>query len=125
MLSCFLPRNTTTPDLASSKLFNEQTFYPSFTKDLKSCQSELLIEYPFVTNRRLNQLLPAFQKLKERKVRLVVNTRDPQTNDDEDRREDAHRAISKLQNIGCMCFTLAAITASSLLLTAKLCMKAR
>jgi phosphatidylserine/phosphatidylglycerophosphate/cardiolipin synthase-like enzyme len=60
----------------------------------------LLIECPFITNRRLSQLLPTLQKLKEQRVRIVINTRDPQTNDDEDRREDAHRAISKLQHIG-------------------------
>ena len=94
------PRRTSAPELLTSELLNEETFYPAFTKDLKSCKSELIIECPFITNRRLCQLLPALQKLKEQKVRIVVNTRDPQSNDDEDRREDAHRAISKLQHIG-------------------------
>src|SRR4051812_41365173 len=93
-------RKTSAPELLTSELLNEETFYPAFTKDLKSCQSELLIECPFVTNRRLGQLLPTLQKLKEQKVRIVINTRDPQTNDDEDRRDDTHRAISKLQHIG-------------------------
>ncbi len=94
------PRKTPAPELLTSELFNEETFYSAFTKDLKVCQSELIIECPFVTNRRLGQLLPTLQKLKEQKVRIVVNTRDPQTNDDEDRRDDAHRAVSKLQHIG-------------------------
>ena len=93
-------RKISTTELLTSELLNEETFYPALTKDLKNCQSELLIECPFITNRRLGQLLPTLQKLKERKVRIVINTRDPQTNDDEDRREDAHRAISKLQHIG-------------------------
>jgi len=94
------PRKTLAPELLTSELLNEETFYPAFTKDLKNCRSELLIECPFITNRRLSQLLPMLQKLKEQKVRIVINTRDPQANDDEDRREDAHRAISKLQHIG-------------------------
>jgi hypothetical protein len=94
------PRRTAAPELLTSELLNEETFYPAFTNDLKNCQNELLIECPFITNRRLGQLLPIFQKLKERKVRIVINTRDPQTNDDEDRREDARIAISKLQHIG-------------------------
>lgn len=93
-------RKTSAPGLLTSELLNEETFYPAFTKDLKRCQGELLIECPFITNRRLCQLLPTLQKLKEQKVRIVINTRDPQTNDDEGRREDAHRAISKLQHIG-------------------------
>lgn len=100
LLRPFCQRKTSAPDLLTSELLNEETFYPALTKDLKNCQSELLIECPFITNRRLDQLLPVFQKLKESKVRIVINTRDPQTNDDEYRRDDAHRAISKLQHIG-------------------------
>jgi len=48
----------------------------------------------------LYQLLPIFQKLKDRKVRVVINTRDPSEHDDERRRGDAHRAIATLQHIG-------------------------
>jgi phosphatidylserine/phosphatidylglycerophosphate/cardiolipin synthase-like enzyme len=88
------------PDLVNSKLFNEDTFYPALTKDLKNCQSELLIECPFITNKRLNQLLPTLQKLKERKVRIVINTRDPHEHDEGYHREDAHRAIASLQRMG-------------------------
>lgn len=93
-------RRIPAPELLTSELLNEETFYPAFTKDLKNCQSELLIECPFITTRRLHQLLPMFQRLKEQKVRIVINTRDPQTNEDEYRREDAHCAISRLQHTG-------------------------
>jgi phosphatidylserine/phosphatidylglycerophosphate/cardiolipin synthase-like enzyme len=93
-------RKTLAPELLTSELLNEETFYPAFTKDLKNCRSELLIECPFVTSRRLGQLLPTLRRLKEQKVRVVINTRDPHSNDDEDRRDDTHRAISKLQHIG-------------------------
>lgn len=40
------------------------------------------------------------EKLKARKVRIIVNTRDPHEQDEEYHREDAHRAIAKLQHIG-------------------------
>jgi phosphatidylserine/phosphatidylglycerophosphate/cardiolipin synthase-like enzyme len=104
MLDQFLkiirPSKILTPDLATSRLFSEDTFYGAFLKDLKNCHSELLIESPFVTTRRLNQLLPTLQKLKARKVRIIVNTRDPQTNDDEHRKIDSHEALSKLQYLG-------------------------
>lgn len=87
-------------DLLTSKLFNEETFYPIFTKDLGKCLHEVIIESPFVTNRRLMQLLPVLQKLKERKVRVIINTRDPIEHDDGYHREDAHKALASLQRIG-------------------------
>lgn len=93
-------RQVPAPELLTSELLNEETFYPTFAKDLKKCQSELIIECPFITNRRLGQLLPALERLKQCRVRIVINTRDPRTADDEYRREDAHSAISKLQHIG-------------------------
>lgn len=98
--STLRPHKILAPELLTSELLNEETFYPALTKDLKSCQSELLIECPFITSRRLNQLLPTLQRLKEQRIRIVINTRDPQTNEDEYRREDANSAISKLQHIG-------------------------
>ena len=95
-----LRRNQSPIELLSSKLFNEETFYPVFTKDLNKCSHEVIIESPFVTNRRLSQLLPTLQKLKDRKVRVIINTRDPIEHDDEYHRGDAHRAIAALQRIG-------------------------
>lgn len=101
MLGRFLQfRKSAAPDLVTSKLFNEETFYPAFLKDLKNCQSELIIESPFITSKRLNQLLPTLEKLKSRKVRIVVNTRDPHEHNEGFHRKDAHRAIAKLQHAG-------------------------
>jgi len=86
--------------LIESKLYSEDTFYPSLLKDLKKCKSEVLIESAFITCKRLNQLLPTLEKLKSKKIRLVVNTRDPRNGDSEYRRNDALEAISKLQHLG-------------------------
>ncbi len=95
-----LRRNQSPLDLLTSKLFNEETFYPVFTKDLNKCSHEVIIESPFVTNRRLSQLLPTLQRLKDRKVRVIINTRDPIEHDDEYHRGAAHTAIAALQRIG-------------------------
>lgn len=100
MLNRFLPRNTSVSDLAKSKLLNEETFYPALMKDLKHCGSELIIESPFITSRRLDYLLPTLQKLKQRKVRVVINTRDPHEHDEERRRSEAYRAVARLQREG-------------------------
>lgn len=101
MLGILLQRHRNqSPDLLTSKLLNEDTFYPVLTKDLKECHSELLIECPFITNRRLSQLLPVFEKLKARKVRIVINTRDPHEHDEGYHRDETHRAVASLQRMG-------------------------
>lgn len=46
------PKSKATEQL-SSELFNEQTFYPAFLKDLNDCLYEAVIESPFITHRRL------------------------------------------------------------------------
>lgn len=86
--------------LISSSLYNEKTFYNRFAKDLKNCHSEIIIESPFITSNRLNLLMPSLQKLKSKHIRITVNTRDPETNDDESMRNDARFALSKLQHMG-------------------------
>jgi len=44
MLSTLLRRrHSPLPDLLTSKLYNEETFYAAFEKDLKSCHSEVII----------------------------------------------------------------------------------
>lgn len=99
MLSLF-NRSAAPADLLSSKLYNQDNFYPAFLKDLANCHSEVIIECPFITNRRLKTLLPILEKLKARKVRIAINTRDPRTHDEGYRQDDAHEAISKLQHMG-------------------------
>lgn len=99
LLQAFRPANMS-PDLVASQLFNEDSFYPALLKDLKSCQSEAAIESPFVTKRRLDMLMPVLRKLKERRVRIVITTRDPRDNENEYCREDALGAISQLQHLG-------------------------
>ena len=87
-------------DLLNSKLYDQDTFYPIFLKDLANCHNEVIIECPFITSRRLKTLLPTLEKLKARKVRITINTRDPRTHDEGYRQDDAHEAISKLQYMG-------------------------
>jgi len=87
-------------ELLTSALYDENTFYEKFAQDLKDCQQEAIIESPFITRRRLNLLLPTLQKLKSRNVRIAINTRDPEEHTDDYLRDEARRAVSKLQHMG-------------------------
>ena len=95
-----LQRQAAPTDLLTSSLFDENTFYEKFERDLNKCQQELIIESPFVTNRRLRHLMPTFEKLKKRNVRIVINTRDPEAHDDDYMQAEARRALSNLQHMG-------------------------
>jgi hypothetical protein len=83
-----------------SKLYSQDSFYPVFLKDLGKCGHEVIIESPFITNRRLSSLLPVLEKLKSRRVRIVINTRDPEMQEDEYLRGEARCALSRLQHMG-------------------------
>ena len=95
-----LNRSVPPTDLLSSKLFSEDTFYDTFIKDLNLSLHEVIIESPFITNRRLSQLLPIFKKLKDRRVRVIINTRDPNEENCAYRREEAHKAVASLRYYG-------------------------
>lgn len=69
------------PELSDSSIFDETTFYKVFTKDLKRCRNEVIIESPFMTCRRVSQLLPTLKQLKKNHVKIIVNTRNPEEHD--------------------------------------------
>ena len=68
-------------ELLTSCLFDEISFYKTFIKDLKSARSLVIIESPFMTERRALQLAGIFKKLKKRGVTVRVNTRNPRHHD--------------------------------------------
>ena len=90
---------TSSSDLLTSKLYDESTFYAAFERDLRVCRQEAIIESPFATSRRLTTLMPIFRDLRSRYVRITVNTRDPEENDDY-MRDEARFVISKLSYLG-------------------------
>ena len=94
-----LLRKNTDIDLLSSVLYDQNTFSKAFIRDLYSCQNELIIESPFITSKRMEIFLPIFAKLRQRDVRIVINTRNP--NDHEDYyRLQAIDAIVNMQILG-------------------------
>lgn len=100
MISAVLSKfHFNTQDLPASKLFDEDVFYQAFLNDLERCGHEVIIESPFITNRRVSLLMPILQKLKDRRVRIIINTRDPQEHDGY-LKDEAYCGVAMLQRIG-------------------------
>ena len=83
----------------STALYDQNTFYAALNRDLSHCQSELVIESPFITASRMNVLLPIFEKMRRRNVRIIINTRNPLEHDGDYIRQ-AQESIILLQNMG-------------------------
>lgn len=87
-------------ELLGSKLYSNETFYSAFIKDLNRAQHKVIIECPFITQRRIGELAPTLSKLWHRGVQIVVNTRDPEEHEDPYWQLEAQRGIEHLQSMG-------------------------
>ncbi len=83
----------------NSALFNNNTFYRAFERDLRRARQSVVIESPFITRRRMESLLPLLTKLRRKGVRIVVNTRDPEEHNEEYAAQ-AQDAVTAMQDIG-------------------------
>lgn len=83
----------------NSKLFDNNTFYRAFERDLRRARQSVIIESPFITSRRMEHLLPILTKLRRKGVRVVVNTRNPEEHNEEYMIQ-AENAVAAMQNMG-------------------------
>lgn len=63
--------------LLLSSLHDQDDFYDVFIRDLKKAKQEVIIESPFISYKRLNYLLTTLSKLIRHDVRVVINTKHP------------------------------------------------
>ena len=68
--------------LSSSDLFDETTFYQTFTKDLSKCKNEVIIESPYITAKRMKTFDHIFKELLKREVKVYIITRDPKEHEE-------------------------------------------
>ena len=87
------------PKTSVSKLYDENSFYPALLKDIRKCRSELIIESAYMTTRRVHCILPHFKELKKNRVRVVINTRNPEEHDLY-LREEARKCLALLLEMG-------------------------
>lgn len=87
------------PDLLSSILYNETTFYNKFKSDLFKAEKEVIIESPFITLNRLNSLKSNLELLIHSEVKVFVITRDPKEHED-DLAYQSEMAIQYFERMG-------------------------
>lgn len=82
-----------------SELFTNDTFYQSFCKDLRCANSEVIIESPFITIGRFNELAPYIKRIRRQGVAVTVNTRDPEEHEGK-YIQHAYDAVRSMQGLG-------------------------
>ncbi len=83
----------------SSSLYDEKTFYDQFINDLLSCENEVIIESPFITNAMMTIFHAVFEKLIKHGVKVYVVTRDPNEHS-KPYREQSENEIQRFEQLG-------------------------
>ena len=84
---------------SNNNLYDQNSFYAAFIKDIKHSKKRVIIESPFITTKRINQLSPILSRLIRRGVAVVINTK-PVEEQNALLRNMAYEGIAKLQDIG-------------------------
>jgi hypothetical protein len=92
-------KSSTSTDLVKSCLYDEKSFYKAFLRDIRHARSEILIESPYMTSKRANEIAPICKKLVKRGVKVKVFTRNP-SHHDEYLRIQSCIAIKRLKGVG-------------------------
>jgi len=92
-------RRISSGTLLASKLFDQDTFYQAFLCDLENAKSQVIIESPFITVKRVNVLMSVLQQLTNRGVRITINTK-PLAEHEPTYYKQAEEVIDRLQALG-------------------------
>jgi phosphatidylserine/phosphatidylglycerophosphate/cardiolipin synthase-like enzyme len=85
-------------NIASSRLYDQTSFYKAFLRDLERARSRVVIESPFITSKRMAVLFPILRKLRRHGVRIIVNTK-PLDEHETFFKDQAVQAIAAMQAI--------------------------
>ena len=77
-----LKRSKPIPEITTSSLYDESTFYQAFINDLKMSKEEVIIESPFISPLRMDNLMPILQNILSRGIKICVITRNPIEHDE-------------------------------------------
>ena len=85
--------------LCISRLFDTDTFYKEFIRDLVHANHSIYIESPFITTKRMGMLLTILKQARQRGIQITVNTRPPYEHDG-NYIDQAYKAVQDMQSIG-------------------------
>ncbi len=85
--------------LHGSDLYDQETFYRAFMKDVIHAKRRVIIESPFITFNRTEQLMPILQKLVRHGVLVIVNTK-PFEEHDGLMQDMSRETVARLQDMG-------------------------
>ena len=88
-----------TTELCASRLFDNDTFYREFIRDLVHANHSIYIESPFITTKRTGMLLTMLRQARQRGIQITVNTRPPYEHDGK-YISQAYVAVQDMQSIG-------------------------
>lgn len=94
-----LLRKPPAAQLTNSTLYDERSFYDVFTRDIKKAASSVVIESPYLTERRSWYFAKTLRKLTKNGVKVRINTRNPRHHD-KLLEIQAWKAIKVLRNHG-------------------------
>ena len=89
--------------MINTSLFDEKSFYKQFVKDLLRAQREIIIESPFITTKRMDKLVPVFNKLMKRGIKVYIITRDSKEHQPPYAKQ-SEREIQHFERIGVQVF---------------------
>ena len=84
---------------SNNNLYDQNSFYAAFIKDVKHSNTRVIIESPFMTTKRINQLSPILSRLIRRGVIVAINTK-PVEEHNTLLSNMAYSGIAALQGIG-------------------------
>ncbi len=83
----------------TSQLFDETTFYKAFINDLNYTTTEVIIESPYITAKRMTKLSTVIQNLVDRGVNVYIITRDPKEHSYQ-MADEAEEEIKRFEALG-------------------------
>jgi hypothetical protein len=87
------------PGSSVNIIFNKQSFFPIYLNDIQSACKQVLIISPFVTKKRVEQMIPYFKLLIGKQVKVLIVTR-PQGDFADNKKDTLESTFSILENQG-------------------------
>lgn len=84
---------------SDTRLYDQDSFYQEFIKDISHARNRVIIESPFMTTKRVKLLLPILAKLIKRGVKVIINTK-PFDEHEGLLYEMAIESVEQMQSIG-------------------------